>query len=157
MIWYRNINGPNPTTSDSEIEEVMEHIFHTIHLFGIPGAVTGSSTAVNWRATDFANNDWKLTELHLAMAEAINSGKFDPSDYAANWNTVADAAEVAYKEYMYLLNWGMWEMSEFWDGESLSPEWSDDMRTVSGIQTNNPLGYALFNSYFNKVLSKPNF
>lgn len=157
MIWYRNINGPNPTTSDSEIEEVMEHIFHTIHLFGIPGAVTGSSTAVNWRATDFANNDWKLTELHLAMAEAINSGKFDPSGYAANWNTVADAAEVAYKEYMYLLNWGMWEMSEFWDGESLSPEWSDDMRTVSGIQTNNPLGYALFNSYFNKVLSKPNF
>jgi hypothetical protein len=58
---------------------------------------------------------------------------------------------------MYLLNFGMWEMSEFWDGGSLSPEWNDNMRTPSGIQTNNILGYNLFNSYFAPVLTKPSF
>ena len=58
---------------------------------------------------------------------------------------------------MYLLNWGMWEMSVFWAGGSLAPEWNDLMRTPAGILANNPLGYALFNTYFAPVLSKPNF
>jgi hypothetical protein len=31
------------------------------------------------------------------------------------------------------------------------------MRTPSGIQTNNILGYNLFNSYFAPVLTKPSF
>jgi hypothetical protein len=60
------------------------------------------------------------------------------------------------KEYLYLLNFGMWEYGqEFWENGSLAPEWNDNAITPSGIQQNNPLGYALFNSYIKPVLSKP--
>lgn len=155
MVWYANISGPSPSVGDRDIEELVEHLMHTIHLFGIMGAMPGSETAVNWLATNNAN--WQTTELHLAMKEAIDGGFFDPSGYAADWATVDEAAEVAYKEYMYLINWSMWDMSTFWDGGSLSPEWSDSVKTPSGMLTNNPKGYALFKSYFEPVLSKPDF
>jgi len=155
MVWYANISGPSPSVGDRDIEELVEHLMHTIHLFGIMGAVPGSETAVNWLATN--NVNWQTTELHLAMKEAIDGGFFDPSGYASDWATVDEAAEVAYKEYMYLINWSMWDMSTFWDGGSLSPEWSDSVKTPSGMLTNNPKGYALFKSYFEPVLSKPDF
>ena len=151
MVWYQS----GSTSGDTVITEVFEHIFHTVHLFGIMGAVPGSSTAVNWMAEE--NPNWQTTDLHLSMTQAIDNGMYDPSGYAPNWNTDTGQAQVAYKEYMYLLNFGMWEMSEFWDGGSLSPEWNDNMRTPSGIQTNNILGYNLFNSYFAPVLTKPSF
>ena len=38
-----------------------------------------------------------------------------------------DAWPVMLKEYQYLLTYGMWEFSEFWDGGSLSPEWNDNV------------------------------
>ena len=155
MVWYKNTSGPDPSEQDRDIEEIMEHLFHTIHLFGIYGAVPGSETAMNWAAS--RNPDWQTTELHLAMAQAVGAGKFDPSGYGPNWATNTEDAEKAYKEYTYLLNWGMWDMSAFWDGASLSPEWTDDVRTPAGIQTHNPLGFAMFNKYFAPVLSKPSF
>jgi hypothetical protein len=48
-------------------------------------------------------------------------------------------------------------MSVYWDGGSLSPEWDDSLKTPAGMLANNPLGYALFNTYFAPVLSKPDF
>jgi hypothetical protein len=151
MVWYSG----GTTTGDQDIESVFEHIFHTIHLFGIYGAVPGSEVEMNWQAT--LNPNWQTTELHLAMAQAINNNMYNPSGYAPNWATDPERAELAYKEYTYLLNWGMWEMSTFWAGGSLAPEWNDIMRTPSGIQANNLLGYTLFNDYFAPVLSKPSF
>jgi len=151
MVWYQS----GSTSGDTVITEVFEHILHTVHLFGIMGAVPGSSTAVNWMAEE--NPDWQTTDLHLSMKQAIENGMYDPTDYAPNWSGDTGQAQVAYKEYMYLLNFGMWEMSEFWDGGSLSPEWNDSMRTPSGIQTNNISGYTLFNNYFAPVLTKPSF
>jgi len=161
MVWYKNTSGPDPSTSDRDIEEIIEHLFHTIHNFGVQGAVPGSENQVvmdSDRRFDLDNSfDWTQTELHLAMKEAITAGKFDPSGYSTTYDTDPGAAAVAYKEYTYLLNWGMWSMSQFWDGGSLAPEWADDMRTPEGIATNNPLGHALFVKYFQPVLSKPNF
>ena len=162
MVWYKNTSGPDPTTSDRDIEEIMEHLFHTIHNFGIPGAVEGSATQVPMETliSILDNNpsfSWTTTELHLAMKEAIDAGLYDPSGYATDWATDSDAAVVAYKEYTYLVNWSMWDMSEFWDGESLSPEWDDTLKTPAGMLANNPLGYAMFNKYFAPVLSKPDF
>jgi len=162
MVWYKNTSGPDPSTSDGDIEEIMEHLFHTIHNFGIPGAVEGSATQVPMETliSILDNNpsfSWTTTELHLAMKEAIDAGLYDPSGYATDWATDSDAAVVAYKEYTYLVNWSMWDMSEFWDGESLSPEWDDTLKTPSGMLANNPLGYAMFNKYFAPVLSKPDF
>lgn len=162
MVWYKNISGPNPSTSDRDIEEIIEHLFHTIHNFGIPGAVAASQaevpmaylTTLIQESPSFA---WQATQLHLAMKEVIDAGLFDPSGYAADWDTDPAAAVVAYKEYTYLLNWSMWDMKEFWENESLAPEWSDTLRTPAFVLANNPLGYALFNTYFAPVLSKPDF
>ena len=161
MVWYKNTNGNNPPTQRRDIEEIMEHVFHTVHAFGIPGAVPGSSDAIEMNPDIRIGNepsfDWKNTALHLAMKQAIDNAQYDPSGYATDWNTDPEAAAVAYTEYTYLLNWSMWEMSEFWENGSLSPEWADDMRTPAGLLANNPLGYALFNTYFAPVLSKPDF
>ena len=161
MVWYRNINGNNPPTQRRDIEEIFEHIFHTIHAFGIPGAVPGSADAVEMnpdiRISIEPGFDWQNTALHLAMKEAIDAGLYDPSGYATDWNTDPEKAAVAYTEYTYLINWSMWDMSVYWDGGSLSPEWDDSLKTPAGMLANNPLGYALFNTYFAPVLSKPNF
>jgi len=162
MVWYRNTSGPNPPTSNRDIEELAEHLFHTIHNFGIPGAVPGSATEVPMQSLGpiLEGNpsfDWQNTELHLAMKEAIDASLYDPSGYSTDWATDSDAAMVAYKEYTYLVNWSMWDMSQFWDGGSLSPEWSDTLKTPAGMLANNPLGHAMFKKYFEPVLSKPNF
>ena len=162
MVWYKNISGPNPSTSDRDIEEIIEHVFHTIHNFGIPGAVAASQAEVPMAylttlIQQSPSFPWQATQLHLAMKEVIDAGLFDPSGYAADWDTDPAAAVVAYKEYTYLLNWSMWDMKEFWENESLAPEWSDTLRTPAFMLANNPLGYALFNTYFAPVLSKPDF
>ena len=162
MVWYRNTSGPNPPTSDRDIEELAEHLFHTIHNFGIPGAVPGSATEVPMQSLGpiLQNNpsfSWTTTELHLAMKEAIDASLYDPTGYSTDWATDAEAATVAYKEYTYLVNWSMWDMSQFWDGGSLSPEWDDTLKTPAGMLANNPLGHALFKKYFEPVLSKPDF
>ena len=161
MVWYKNTSGVDPSTSDRDIEEMFEHIFHTVHMFGITGVVPGSEDEVVMGVqarVDFDSGfDWTGQELHLAMKEAINAGLYDPSGYSTLYDTNAEAAELVYKEYTYLVNWSMWDMSEFWDGGSLSPEWSDTLKTPAGMLANNPLGYALFNKYFAPVLSKPRF
>ena len=162
MVWYKNVSGPDPSTSDGDIEEIMEHVFHTIHNFGIPGAVAASQAEVPmaYLTTLLEQSpafDWQNTALHLAMKEVIDAGLFDPSGYSVDWATDPEAAVVAYKEYAYLLNWSMWDMKEFWENESLAPEWSDTLRTPALMLANNPLGYALFNTYFAPVLSKPDF
>ena len=163
MVFYHGTPGDlNPSTSDRDIEETMEHLFHTIHNFGIPGAVEGSATQVPMETLLLILNgnpsfSWTTTELHLAMKEAIDAGLYDPSGYSTDWATDPDEATKVYKEYTYLVNWSMWDMSEFWDGGSLSPEWDDTLKTPAGMSANNPLGYAMFNKYFAPVLSKPDF
>jgi len=152
MVWYKNNNGWNGT-GIQDIEEVFEHIMHTIHLYGVRGGVQGSVTELNW---DSENNPgtYTGTDLFKAMEEAIDNGMYDAGALDPYDST---EAHILMKEYMYLLNWGMWEMSVFWAGGSLAPEWNDLMRTPSGILANNPLGHALFEKYFAPVLSKPNF
>ena len=52
---------------------------------------------------------------------------------------------------------------EFWldknsSGDGiLEGEWSETANTPAGVLAENPLGYALFNTYFAPVLSKPDF
>ena len=146
MVWYQNSSG-TPGTGDLDAVEVIEHIMHTMHMKGLDSVALKMDPAVS--------SDWQTSDLYNAMAEAETASKWDPSGYAPNWKTDADTFPVAVKEYLYLLNFCMFEYSSLWDGGSLSPEWTDDMRTQSGIQTNNPLGYALHNTYIAPVISKP--
>ena len=152
MIWYLNSSATSGS-GDADITEVVEHIFHTIHQYGVRGAVSGSYNGLSWDPD--TDSDWNTRELYYAIKEAVDDSVFDISDYGdASYNTASTFKLIA-KEYLYLLNFNMWEYSSLWDGGSLSPEWNDNSRTPSGIQTNNPLGYALYNKYIKPVLTKP--
>ena len=148
MVWYLNSTGGAPGDGDQDAQEVIEHVFHTLHMHGLD--------AVSLKMYPYISADWATGPLYAAMEEAYDAGKWDSSGYGGNaWKTNGDAFEVAAKEYLFLLNFGMFEYSGLWDGGSLAPEWTDDMRTQAGIQTNNPLGYALHNTYIAPVISKP--
>ena len=149
MVWYKNIDSQG--TGDDDINEIMEHTLHTLHRFGVRGAVQGSTEALNIEAE---KEDITNTDIFLAMKEAYTNGVFDIEGYGGDINN-RDAWPVMLKEYQYLLTYGMWEFSEFWEGGSLSPEWNDNARTPEGILANNPLGYELYNTYFKPVISKP--
>lgn|GEM_PF-6101548 len=157
MVWYRDPSHEDSSGSmNGEISEVLEHLMHTIHLYGVRGAVDGSFDALMGNDLEVeTSNEYKTKDLYLAMQEAMANDIFSP-DYL-------DAPDfVLLKEYTYLLNFNMWELgSVFWEDDngdglgSLEPEWSDDARTRADILENNPLGYALFETYFAPVLSQP--
>ena len=149
MVWYKNIDSQG--TGDDDINEIMEHTLHTLHRFGVRGAVQGSTEALNIEAEE---EDITNTDIFLAMKEAYTNGVFDIEGYGVDINN-RDAWPVMLKEYQYLLTYGMWEFSEFWEGGSLSPEWNDNARTPEGVLANNPLGYELYNTYFKPVISIP--
>ena len=157
MVWYQNTShGDISISIENQINEVLEHLMHTIHLYGVRGAVDGSFGALMGNDVEVeTSEEYKSHALYLAMEEAIDSGVFSP-DYL-------DAPDnVLLKEYTYLLNFNMWEFGkEFWEDDngdglgSLAPEWSDAARDPSDILTHNPLGHALFETYFEPVLSRP--
>ena len=149
MVWYKNIDSQG--TGDDDINEILEHTLHTLHRFGVRGGVQGSTEALNIEAEE---EDVSNTEIFLAMKEAYVNGVFDIEGYGGNINN-QDAWPVMLKEYQYLLTYGMWGFSEFWEGGSLSPEWNDNARTPEGVLANNPLGYELYNAYFKPVISIP--
>ena len=146
MVWYLNSTG-TPGDGDLDAGEVIEHVMHTMHMFGLP--------ARELKMYPGLDGDYKSGQAYLAMKQAIDNNKFDPSGYAANWDSDDEIFELALKEYLYLLNFSMFEYTELWAGGSLTPEWTDDVRTPSGIQTNNPLGFALHNTHIKTAMSKP--
>ena len=150
MVWYKNVDSSGK--GDDDINEILEHTLHTIHRFGVRGGVEGSTEALNAESDE---EDISNTEIFLAMKEAYNNGVFDIQGYANGNINNQDIWGVLLKEYTYLLTFGMWEFSEFWEGGSLDPEWNDNARTPEGVLANNPLGYQLFNTYFKPVISKP--
>ena len=150
MVWYKNVDSSG--TGDDDINEILEHTLHTIHRFGVRGAVEGSTEALNAESDE---EDISDTEIFLAMKEAYNNGVFDISGYGNGDINNQDIWGVLLKEYTYLLTFGMWEFNEFWEGGSLAPEWSDSARTPQGVLENNPLGYQLYNNYYKPVVSKP--
>ena len=150
MVWYLNSTGDGYGDGDTDAQEVIEHVMHTLHMHGLP--------AEDIKLYPYISSDWNTSDLYNAMVQAYDAGKWDPSGYQSPsnaWKTDGDAFEVAAKEYLYLLNFCMFEYTELWDGGSLAPEWTDDMRTQAGIQANNPLGYAFHNTYIAPVISKP--
>ena len=150
MVWYLNSTGSGYGDGDEDAQEVIEHVFHTLHMHGLP--------AEDIKLYPYLASDWNTSDLYNAMVEAYDAGKWDPSGYEPSpgaFKTDGDAFEVAAKEYLYLLNFCMFEYTSLWDGGSLAPEWTDDMRTQAGIQANNPLGYAFHNTYIAPVISKP--
>ena len=153
MVWYKNKDSL--FTGDDDINEVLEHLMHTIHLMGVRGGVSGSEEALKW-ASDWFDEDFQEGELWLAMKEAIDNKVYNVRDYANGDPRNPDIAHVMMKEYMYLINYNMWEFGkEFWERGTLAPEWNNNSRDPQGIKKNNPLGFSLFKKYFEPVLTKP--
>ena len=170
MVWYQNSShGEVVPTGDNDIHELFEHLLHTLHPWGVRGAVEGSEEALNYTKVgsidphDANDSSWKTSELYLAMKEAIDNDVFDPSGYAADPLNDPEQFHPAATEYTYNLNFSMWEMGkEFWpdkvNGEgALEGEWSVTASDPAGVLAENPLGHALFMKYFDPVLSKPDF
>jgi uncharacterized repeat protein (TIGR02543 family) len=148
MVWYLNSTGDGYGIGEIDAQEVIEHVFHTLHMHGL------DSTALKMYPE--YSVDWQSGELFAAMEEAYDSSNWNSEGYGGSvWKTNPDLFEVAAKEYLYLLNFGMFEYTGLWQDDSLAPEWNDNMRTMAGIYTNNPLGYALYNTYIAPVISRP--
>jgi len=148
MVWYLNSTGSGYGDGDTDAQEVIEHVFHTLHMHGLD--------AVSLKMYPSISSDWNTGPLYNAMVEAYDGGFWDSSGYGgADFKTDSAAFEVAAKEYLYLLNFAMFDYSDLWDGASLSPEWADSVKTPAGVQSNLTLGYALYNSYIAPVISKP--
>ena len=159
MIWYQNSSG-TIGSGDGDIQELFEHALHTLHPWGVRGAVEGSIDALNYSKAagygdphDADDTSWKTSELYLAFKEAVDNGVLDPSGYADDPLNNPEDFMKASIEYTYILNFSMWEMGkEFWldknaSGEGvLEGEWSETASTPAGVLAENPLGYALFNT-----------
>ena len=136
----------NGYTVGSQVTEIIEHVLHTICQYGLPYAYPDELSIFN------GNNG----PVMAAMQEAISNGVFDVSSYSAQNDGSNQYFALIAREYQYLLIFAMWEyITVYIDGGSLSPEWNDNSRTQAGVQTNNPLGYALYNNFISKVISKP--
>lgn len=170
MVWYQNSShGEVVPTGDNDIHELFEHLLHTLHPWGVRGAIEGSEEALNYTKVgsrdphDANDSSWKTSELYLAMKEAMDNGVFDPSGYTLDPLNDPEQFHAAATEYTYILNFSMWEMGkEFWtdkvNGEgALEGEWSLTASDPAGVLAENPLGHALFMKYFDPVLSKPDF
>ena len=131
-------------SADGQIMEIMEHALHTLTVYGLPAAYP----------TEFAQDN-QTSDLYDACAQAITNNVFDASSYGTWPGTDADVRALIMREYYYLLTISMWDYFSFIDGGSLSPEWNDNSRTPAGVQTNNSLGYTLYETYGKKVLTKP--
>ncbi|MDE0768293.1 MAG: hypothetical protein OSB19_07860 [Opitutaceae bacterium] len=148
MVWYLNSTGDGYGIGEIDAQEVIEHVFHTLHMHGLDSAAL--------KMYPEYSADWQSGELFGAMKEAYNSSNWESEGYGGSgWKTNPDLFEVAAKEYLYLLNFSMFEYTGLWQDDSLAPEWNDNMRTMAGIYTNNPLGYALHNTYIAPVISRP--
>ena len=148
MVWYLNSTRDTQGNGDNDAQEVIEHVFHTLHMHGLD--------ARGLKLYPQLDADWATGDLYNAMVEAYDGGFWSSAGYGGDsWKTDADAFEVAAKEYLYLLNFCMFDYATLWTGGSLAPEWADTVATETGIQANLPLGYALYNSYIAPVISKP--
>jgi hypothetical protein len=112
--------------------------------------------AIRLKQYSYLSGDWASGPLYSAMKEAYDGGVWDSEGYGGDaWMTDPEMFEVAQKEYLYLLNFCMFDYTMLWENGTLSPEWSDSARTPEGILENNPLGLELFNEYIAPAISRP--
>ena len=148
MVWYLNSSGEGFGNGDIDAAEVIEHVFHTIHMSGLD--------ALALKQYSEFSSDWASGPVYSAMKEAYDGGLWDSEGYGGDaWKTDPEMFRIAQKEYLYLLNFSMFEYTSLWENGTLSPEWNDSMRTPSEILANNPLGYELYNTYIAPAISKP--
>jgi len=148
MVWYLNSSGEGFGKGDVDAVEVLEHVFHTIHMSGLD--------AIRLKQYSYLSGQWASGPLYSAMKEAYDGGVWDSEGYGGDaWMTDPEMFEVAQKEYLYLLNFCMFDYTMLWENGTLSPEWSDSARTPAGILENNPLGLELFEEYIAPAISRP--
>jgi len=127
------------------VTETLEHLLHTISQYGFPEAYPNQ-----------LNNYTQEGPLWDAMQEAIENGVFNDDQYKPMDDGSNDYHSLVMREYVYILTYAEWDyITEFVDGGTLAPEWSDNSRTPAQVAVNNPLGHALYTDYISKIISKP--
>jgi len=130
-------------TPQAQITEVLEHLLHTITTFGLPGAYP-----------NVFNQTSPSGPTYAAMSEAINNGVFDTSGYSQEGKTLDEFRALLMREYLYLLIYAEWNfIATYISGGTLAPEWT--ATTPALVETDNPLGHALYTDYISKLLVTP--
>ncbi|PQM59940.1 MAG: hypothetical protein CML40_07105 [Rhodobacteraceae bacterium] len=130
---------------DGAVTETLEHLLHTISQHGFPVVYPNQ-----------LNNSTPEGPLWDAMQEAITNGVFNDDQYKLMDDGSNYYDTLVMREYVYLLTYAEWDyITEFVDGGTLAPEWSDNSRTPEQVAINNPLGHALYTNYISKIISKP--
>ncbi len=132
------------STTNSQITEVLEHVLHTITTFGLPGAYP-----------NVFNQTSPSGPTYVAMSEAIANGVFDTSGYTQQpGESIDEYRALLMREYLFLLIYAEWGfITTYVSGGSFAPEWTAN--TALDVETNNPLGHALYTDYIRKILAKP--
>ena len=120
-------------------------MLHTITTFGLPGAYP-----------NVFNQTSAYGPTYTAMAEAISNGVFDTSGYTQQPGQSLDEFNaLLMREYLYLLIYAEWDfITTYVSGGTLAPEWTANTPIL--VESNNPLGHALYTNYISKLLVKPN-
>lgn len=134
------------------VMEVVEHLLHTITVYGLQNASSISSKM---------NQSNQTSDIYNAMQQARTTNGsdgnpiFDISSYSGDFAGDAEYRALLMREYYYLLvaaEWGF--ISTF--STSLAPEWNDSAINSAGVQTYNALGHQLYLDTAAKVLTAPN-
>ncbi len=159
FIWQFNLTGDATKTTNSQINEVLEHLLHTIVRFALPGAFPNQFLLIDSWDKDQGkiNQEIELSGLlYEATKEAIENGVFNASAYEIYGKDSSEYWKIVMTEYQYALTFAEWGfIQRFVQNGSLDPEWSDNYLNPEQIQEGNPLGHELYNNYIRKVIAKP--
>ena len=130
------------------------------YIFGLIGKNVNYSFSKNYFLEKFSknqlNNYTQEGPLWDAMQEAIVNGVFNDGQYKPMDDGSNDYHSLVMREYVYILTYAECDyITDFVDGGTLAPEWSDNSRTPAQVAVNNPLGHALYTDYISKIISKP--
>tara|TARA_B100000989_G_C19487964_1_gene448384 strand:+ start:450 stop:1349 length:900 start_codon:yes stop_codon:yes gene_type:complete len=154
-IDYTRYTNPNVdfiwevSPGNGAVMEVVEHLLHTITVYGLPQAFATKMDQTN-----------QTSDIYNAMQQARTTNGsngnpiFDTSSYSGSFSD-PDFRALLMREYYYLLvaaEWGY--ISTF--ATSMDPEWNDSAINSAGVQSYNPLGHQLYLDTAAKVLTTPN-
>jgi len=90
MVWYLNSSGDGIGNGDVDAAEVIEHVFHTIHMSGLD--------AIALKQYSEFSSDWASGPTYAAMQEAYDGGLWDSEGYGGDaWKSDPFMFEVARK------------------------------------------------------------
>ena len=142
-------NNPNvdviiekkPIDKSGQVNEVIEHILHTITVLGFNYIFPEKYSYTN-----------ACSDVYLAMQEAISKGYYGVSMYDDIKNDTENYGRIIVQEFAYWLIITGWDIKKDLKPNS-APEWT--VNSASEMQSLLPLSHALYEETVKDILKKP--